>query len=235
MTKLFYLENSRVYELKAKIIDIFAKDDHTCIILDQTIFYPQCGGQPADKGLIVSPNSTFSVTDVRFDEKGNAVHTGQFQSGKFAIDDEVLLQVDKKNRIDNTRLHSAGHLLDCAVAQLKLNLEPTKGFHFFSGPYVEYNGTIENESSWIEVLNKTIKELVASDLKLEEKILSIEEAQKQGLSVPTGDFLRIINFEGYPGCGCGGTHVASAGEIGQISIRKIKSKKGITKISYQIE
>lgn len=235
MTQLAYFENPYLFRSDAEIIEIIESEIFTAVILDKTIFYPQGGGQPADIGTIVSKHSTFLVYDVRIDENGKVMHYGKFETNKFKSGEAVTLLVDEENRIQNTKLHSAGHLLDCAVAKLGLNLKPVKGFHFILGPYVEYKGSLANDSLILADIEKVANELIEKDLKLEIKELSIKEAEQQGLGIFTGKSARFINLEGYPGCGCGGTHVKSSGEIGKISIRKIKSKNGITKISYQVE
>ena len=68
-----------------------------------------------------------------------------------------------------------------------------------------------------------------------EKIeLSNEEAKKRGIWAPPGKSARIVNFKGYKSSGCGGTHVKSTGEIGRVTIRKISSKKGKTRIAYLV-
>ncbi|MBU2010055.1 hypothetical protein KKG37_01010 [Patescibacteria group bacterium] len=64
--------------------------------------------------------------------------------------------------------------------------------------------------------------------------LSIEEAQAKNIWMPVGKSARVINFVGFLICGCGGTHVNSASEIGKIIIKKIKSNQGKTKIVYSI-
>ena len=51
---------------------------------------------------------------------------------------------------------------------------------------------------------------------------------------PQGKSVRTVNFMGYSPCGCGGTHVTSSKKIGRITIKKIRNKKGNTRISYQI-
>ncbi len=236
MTKLNYLDDTYLFESSAILIELRENEKGKVIILDKTIFYPQGGGQPADHGEIISENAIFSVTDVRLNEDGTVWHFGKFKSGEFQKGDEVTLKIDKNRRILNTELHSAGHLLDCVVTKMRIeNLKPTKGFHFPDGPYVEYDGTIENPVELIPELEKTINGLIKQDLKIEKNDLSPEEAREQGVWAPLGKPARIVGFAGFPTCGCGGTHVNSASEIGKVIIRKIKSKKGKTKIAYSIE
>ncbi len=55
------------------------------------------------------------------------------------------------------------------------------------------------------------------------------------LNYTQGKSVQVVNFEGNEGCGCGGTYINSAKEIGRITIRKIKSKKGVTRVSYSLD
>ena len=118
MTKLNYLDNTYLFESEAIFIEIKENEKGKAVILDETIFYPQGGGQPADRGEIVSGDNIFAVSDVRLDETGTVGHFGEFKQGEFKQDDKVDLKIDKDRRILNAKLHSAGHLLDCAVSKI---------------------------------------------------------------------------------------------------------------------
>ena len=236
MTKLNYLNSTYIFESNAIFVELKENEKGKAVILDETIFYPQGGGQPADQGEIISANAIFLVTDVRLDEDGTVWHFGEFKNGVFQKGEKVTLKIDKDRRILNAKLHSAGHLLDCAVTKMGIeNLKPTKGFHFPDGPYVEYEGTVENPAELVPELEKTINDLIAQDLEIEKIDLSPEEAKEQGVWAPLGKPARIVKFAGFPTCGCGGTHVNPASEIGKVIVRKIKSKKGKTKIAYSVE
>lgn len=235
MTSLLYLNDTYLFEAEAKFIEILENEKGVALILDQTIFYPQGGGQPSDTGTISDGKNTFAVTDTRLDHEGKVWHFGSFEGNAFEIGASVSLIVDKQKRLLNARLHTAGHLLDCAVSKLNIdNFKPTKGFHFEQGPYVEYEGTIEDSQALIPSLKETINQLAAQDLKTFAIELSPEEAQSQGIWAPPGKAARVVAIEGFEHCGCGGTHVASTLEIGKVNIRKIKAKKGVTRVSYSL-
>lgn len=235
-TSLRYLSDSSEFKSTAQFLEIRDTEKGTALILDQTIFYPQGGGQPADTGKITSPNGVFVVTDVRMDETGAVFHFGSFEEGSFDPKEEVSLEIDADKRKLNTRSHSAGHLIDVAVEKVGITgITPTKGYHFPQGAYVEYEGMLDNPSEWIPKLEEAVNKLVNEDLKVEKTNLSFEEAQSQGIWAPQGKSVTVVNFEGDKGCGCGGTHVMSAKEIGHIKIRKIKSKKGVTRVSYELD
>jgi len=236
MTKLKYLDDTYLFEASATVTEITANENGKAVILDQTIFYPQGGGQPTDIGEISSGTTLFSVTNVRLDENGQVWHFGEFQQREFQQGDKVALKLDSKQRILNSRLHSAGHLLDCAVLELGItSIEPTKGYHFSNGPYVEYKGILDDPSNIIPDLEKKVNELVDKNLAVERQRLTPYEAKLQGIWTPEGKSARIVYFSGFPYCGCGGTHINSSKEIGEITIRKIKSKKGVTRISYSVK
>lgn len=234
-TEPLYLSNECQCQSPAKVLETQETERGTAIILDQTIFYPQGGGQSADTGKIISPNGAFVVTDVRMDENGTVYHFGSFGNGSFSTKEEVVLEIDKEKRQLHTRLHSAGHLIDVAVTKIGIpRLKPTKGYHFPQGSYVEYEGMLDDPTSWIEKLEEVVNILINEDLKVEKVDLAFEEAKAQGIWAPAGKSVTVVSFEGSEGCGCGGTHVKNAKEIGKISIRKIKSKKGVTRISYEL-
>jgi Ser-tRNA(Ala) deacylase AlaX len=106
------------------------------------------GGQPFDKGLIVSSSGSarFQVREVR--QKGEEVlHIGVFDGDsaqEFAEDETVEQEIEEGARRIHARLHSAGHLLDVALKNLgHTELKPGKGYHFPDGPYVEYEGSLD--------------------------------------------------------------------------------------------
>ncbi|MEK7166320.1 MAG: alanine--tRNA ligase-related protein, partial [Patescibacteria group bacterium] len=76
MTKLIFLTDSYRKTLRTKVLEIKQKGDHFEIMLEETIFYPEGGGQPSDKGEILGKKGRFQVTHVRL-QNGNAVHEGK--------------------------------------------------------------------------------------------------------------------------------------------------------------
>ena len=232
MTTLDYLNNSQLLKSEAKILDIQETGKGTAIILDRTIFYPQGGGQPADQGKISSENGTFVVSDVRMDENGTVYHFGE---GNLNVGETVKLEINTDRRKLNSKLHSAGHLLDIALKELGVSLTPGKGCHFPDGPpYIQYKEQIENPGELVQKLEEKANELISQNLKINCKDISQEEAREKGIYAPLGKSARVVNLEGYEEFGCGGTHVENSGEIGQINIDKISAKKGKTTVRYSI-
>ncbi|HAS46850.1 MAG TPA: hypothetical protein DCS93_40570 [Microscillaceae bacterium] len=235
MTQLDYLKDTFLFETSAQFLEVKEHEKGIAVLLSNTIFYPQGGGQPADQGQIIGTSGEFQVQDVRLDAEGVVWHFGSFTSGSFTANERVTLKINRERRIQHAKIHSAGHLLDCAVEKLQLTqIIPTKGFHFPEGPYVEYEGVLENGAEMLPQIQTALNEVIGQNPAVIVKELTYEEAQAQGISAPPGKSARIVNFEGFAACGCGGTHMPNAQEIGSIQLRKIKSKKGKTKISYEV-
>ncbi|KAK3276252.1 hypothetical protein CYMTET_15662, partial [Cymbomonas tetramitiformis] len=147
-TKPVYFQDTHCFTAEAKFLGQLQEEGKLAVIVDESIFYPQGGGQPADHGVLVSSSGvTFKVEDVRSNQ-GVIQHYGRFAEGssEFAAGDTLSLTVDGTRRVLNARLHSAGHLLDdCmgAVGYGPAHLVPTKGYHFPDAPYVEYKGKVD--------------------------------------------------------------------------------------------
>jgi Ser-tRNA(Ala) deacylase AlaX len=221
-TSLLYLEHMFTYSDTAHIIAFTEYEGKTALILDKTIFYPQGGGQPSDKGHITTATASFSVTEVRLYDS-IVYHFGTVEQGTFIVGTEVVMHVDKELRHLHSRIHTAGHLIDYALLNSGYQLEPAKGYHFPSGAYVEYKGTFDQD----------IRDLLQKRLSEETSILI-------GHNLPvTIQFIdattRVMYLPGYPHIACGGTHVAYTSDIGTIIMRKIKNEKGYLRVSYGVE
>lgn len=92
-TKLLYLEDMHRLEAPATVIEVLNENEKQIVILNETIFYPQGGGQPYDQGIIESPNGKFTVAEVRLAD-GIVRHIGSFASGEFAPGLAVVCRAD---------------------------------------------------------------------------------------------------------------------------------------------
>lgn len=241
-TELTYLQDTYLFEDTAQIISIDPSEeaDRHIITLNKTIFYPQGGGQPYDQGIIKTDTGTFNVHEVRFDS-GQVLHIGTLTLGNIEPGQQARMRIDSERRLLNARIHSAGHLLDIAVQNIGLNLIPGKGYHFPDGPYVEYEGSIETDKreELIAQLEQELQNLISQNIEITTQLASLEELPKLCSHIP--EYIpkdkpsRVVTISGNPGCPCGGTHIKNISELGSVIIRKLSSKKGITRISYQVE
>ncbi len=237
-TKLLYLEDGSKVDAKAIVLSAGEINGKTSIVLDQTIFYAQGGGQPFDTGRIENSNGVFKVEEVR-KKDGVVNHVGIFESGKFEIGGEVKLFVDSERRALNSKLHSAGHVIDAAVRNIGLKLIPGKGYHFPDGPYVEYEGEIplENREEIRAKLEVEVNRLISSDSEVKVQTVGYRTVEALCDFVPSylspaDNSIRIVTVAGEFGCPCGGTHVKNISEIGSVKIPKISAKSGKTRVSY---
>lgn len=236
-TELLYLHDTYRDTAAAHLLGMRVGDDgRIALILDATIFYPQGGGQPADRGSISFDSGAYTVDDVRLDtETAEVLHWGRWQGPAAVVGSSCQLQIDMDWRSANARRHSAGHLLDIAMqTAAPAGLVPKKGYHFPEGPYVEYEGEWQPTEADAQVLEAEINHLVQQDIPMHTTLLTAEEAAEKGVWAPPGKGARYAAWAGHPGCGCGGTHVRSSGQLGQVRIRSISHKKNMVRIAYAL-
>jgi alanyl-tRNA synthetase len=240
LTKLIYLENFTLLNTQAKVVGVLEQEGRVVVILDQTVFYPQGGGQPFDQGHISSDDALFFVEDVRFID-GLVYHYGHFDHGKFTDGQTVSCEVDPIRRGLHSRLHSAGHVIDMVLKRLEINWVPGKGYHFPQGPYVEYIGElgeVDREELKLKIEN-VCNDIISEDVKTKLEFISPVQAEDRGFEVPgniveSGKPIRIV-FYGDFGILCGGTHVSHLSEIGEMTIRKIKPEGKNIRVGYDVK
>jgi len=234
-TELIYMQNAELLELPVKVVEVVGK---TILVLEQTIFYPQGGGQSFDQGMIIGPHGEFRVDEVRNIE-GVVQHIGLLVSGEILVGENVVCKVNAERRALHSRIHAAGHVLDMAVERVGYGWTPGKGYHFPDGPYVEYSGDFSELD--LEKVRRDIEQecvgLVAEDLPVRVEFMD-RAAMEKVLShvpeyLPTNRPSRVV-FMGERGIPCGGTHVGHLGQIGDIGIRKLKIKDGNLRVSYEV-
>ncbi len=222
-------------EDSAIVVETKDTEKGKAIILDQTIFYPQGGGQPFDTGKITAPGKEFAVKDVR-NHDGCVHHYGE--GAQFNNGEKVQLAIDKERRTLNSRLHSAGHLIDVALAKHGYRLEPGKGYHFPDAPFVEYIGVLPQDETFLKTVQQEIDSLIAHGSDVQQQNVSHERVKK--LCGFSADYLdknepaRLICVGSDIWVPCGGTHVKNVKELGNVLVTKIKVKGNTSKVSYSL-
>lgn len=255
-TDLLYQRESYKQQHTATVVatEPMAEDKH-CLICDETIFYPQGGGQPTDVGLIndESGSKGLQVSFVTFDRQtGQVRHEGRMTSTEdtFSVGERVQMTIDWPTRYHHMRLHSGGHLIDHAIQILACPFKALKASHFPSGPAVEFSilpeSNFATDRPALDALTSKIQECCDELLAKDMTILVFEEdqhsdevaqthAEKAEMVRAAATKVRMVLFEGCPAAvPCGGTHVARAGEIGRVIIKKITFKSQVLRISYLI-
>jgi Ser-tRNA(Ala) deacylase AlaX len=237
-TKLLYMDDFGIVACEAIVTEIKnSEDGRTIVVLDQTCFYPRGGGQDWDTGKISASAMRYAVSEVRLDE-GGVVHHYIVEDPKFEVGETVQCSVDHERRNVNTRLHSAGHVLDMATSSLRPNLIPAKGAHYPHMSFVEYEGIIDDPEELTKALQVKIDELLAQKITNTLKFVNLDElktlCRHVPANLPSNKPIRVVLYGDF-GVPCGGTHVKNLSDIGKLEITKVKSKKGITKIGYRVD
>ncbi|QQR54533.1 hypothetical protein IPG41_05060 [Candidatus Peregrinibacteria bacterium] len=234
---LLYMEQMWQLEGEATVEAVIPLEDKTIVILDQTLFYAQGGGQPFDQGVMESARGMFRVEEVRFTE-GVVNHGGHFESGGFEVGERVRLRVDPARRALHSRLHSAGHVVDMALKRLGLTWKPFKGYHFPEGPYDEYVGAIEGDAEDLRArIEASCAEVIFDNAQTWIEFLPAGELVARGYEVPPiapEKPLRLVHYGEEFAMPCGGTHVRQLADIGAVKIRKVKQDKDHVRVAYEV-
>ena len=204
------------------------------VIVNQTPFYGESGGQVGDKGFIrTAEGALFAVTSTQKKLGDLFVHFGTLHDGALKVGDEVELEVDHEARSGARVHHSATHLLHEAlrqtlgkhVAQKGSLVEPNRLRFDFSHP----KGM---EVPEIEAVEQIANEVVLQNDEVVTRLMGVDEAIEEGavalFGEKYGDEVRVVTMGRQPGGGdneaiysmelCGGTHVGRTGDIGLIKV-----------------
>ena len=230
MTEALYLSDSKKLTSDATILTI--GDNY--LILDQTVFYPQGGGQPSDKGIIQSKHASLNVKSVEYNG-GEIKHIGIIK-GTFKVGDKVRLEVDEKLRIRHTQWHTAGHLLDLVVRQLNPKLIPIRGMHGIGKKfYIEYEGIHQLD---LELISREIDKLVSLPPAIKTHFVTLEELKQVAnwlpKNLPSSKKLRVLSIGDSYHIPDGGTQLTSKDQVWKITITQLEHTEKSTIINYQV-
>jgi alanyl-tRNA synthetase len=228
-TKLMFYDDPKMTEFKAKVLRMI---DNKWVVLNQTAFYPESGGQKADLGFIDS--SPVSDTQ-KF--HGVVVHRvlGEFKEGQ-----EVKGSVNLYNRQILTKHHTSTHVINTACREI---LGPWVWQHSAEKTTKKARLDITHYDSLtddqVKKIEERANEIVKKNYPVPKEVLTREEAEKkygfriyQGGVVPEKN-LRIVSIDKIDHQACGGTHVDKTGEIGFISITKTKRvQDGVVRLEF---
>ena len=237
--KMLYSENTYMFTTEAKITDIVKTGGLCEVIFDQTIFYPQGGGQPSDKGFFTIDGKEFTVTAVEFRD-GQVIHTvPHIQADDDFVGAQVEMSIDESVRIRNSSLHSGGHLITHVLETMTPSMLPIKGYHFPDGAHVEMidKERIGSGEMLVEA-NELLSQAIEKDSPIKASPSNFDEITAirpyLAVNVPKDKPTRIVKIGDYKAVPCGGTHVNSTGELKGLKITRIKRKKENLKVNYEL-
>lgn len=206
-----------------ELVDMLGAGEKGSVVLDKTPFYATSGGQVADTGVITADGVEIDVEDTSKNADGIYIHSGTVKEGVVSVGNTVNAQIDADRRKSIMRNHTAAHLLQAALREvLGTHVEQAgqlvndKEVRF---DFTHFNPLTTEELSRVEaIVNKEI--LACAPVSMQE--MPIEEAKKMGAMMlfgeKYGDIVRVVKAGDASTEFCGGTHVASTGELGLFKI-----------------
>lgn len=210
------------------LADRLEKGEEGGILLDQTPFYAEMGGQIGDTGLIETSNCLFEVTDCRSPFKGLILHYGKMTQGELSVGENIKVSIDEKRRKKIANNHTATHLLHWAL-------------HKILGEHVKQAGSVVDPerlrfdfshhkpmtTAEIRAIEDLINEKIRENSCVNTYEIPFEEAQKkedikQFFGEKYGNVVRVVDID-YSKELCGGTHTSRTGDIGYFRIAKESS------------
>jgi len=241
-TEKIYLTDMSQDNCDAKILDVLVTNTTVNLILDRTVFFPQSGGQASDKGCVEGTGYRLNVIKAS-EIDGNLIHYCERSDddSKVEVGEIVRLKIDTDRRRLNTRIHSAGELICAAMYELGYHWPIAGALHFPGQSKIVFDKSLEpSKKHEIRVeLESKLEQMVISDspVQIEQTrdldyvnlLCGFRPDYLQGK-----DIIRLIKIT--PGFArpCMGTHVSRTAEVGKITIRNMKMKKGKLSIGYDV-
>ena len=205
-----------------KAVDAINAGQEAVVVLDQTPFYAESGGQVGDKGELKGANFSFAVEDTQ--KYGQAIgHIGKLAAGSLKVGDAVQADVDEARRARIRLNHSATHLMHAALRQVlgthvsqKGSLVNDKVLRFdFS-----HNEAMKPEE--IRAVEDLVNAQIRRNLTIETNIMDLEAAKAKGAMALFGEKyderVRVLSMGDFSTELCGGTHASRTGDIGLFRI-----------------
>lgn len=205
-----------------KVVDAINAGQEAVVVLDQTPFYAESGGQVGDKGELKGANFSFAVEDTQ--KYGQAIgHIGKLAAGSLKVGDAVQADVDEARRARIRLNHSATHLMHAALRQVlgthvsqKGSLVNDKVLRFdFS-----HNEAMKPEE--IRAVEDLVNAQIRRNLPIETNIMDLEAAKAKGAMALFGEKyderVRVLSMGDFSTELCGGTHASRTGDIGLFRI-----------------
>jgi len=210
VTKKLYFEDAYLKEFSARIQERLFQEGRPAVVLDQTGFYPESGGQPADRGTLDGAG----VVHV-FEDGERIVH---LLDRELAGKEEVQGVLDWDRRFDHMQQHTGQHVLSqCFVEVLG---GETRSFHLGDGVSTLEIGIGEISEENLDKVETRANEVVFSDREVRTYFVPPERIGSVPLRKPPKKegTIRVVEVDGFDYSACGGTHCRRTGEIGLIKI-----------------
>jgi alanyl-tRNA synthetase len=207
------------------------------VVLDQTVFYPESGGQVGDTGLILWDGGRARVADAQKDAAGVVYHFVEIEEGELVRHSRVDLRVDHEMRLATQRNHTATHLLQAALRQVlgksvrqAGSLVAPDRLRF---DFTYHRGLFQKEQDEVgDLVNEWIRRAVPTDFVTRSYQEAIAAGAMALFGEKYGERVRTVSVPGFSLELCGGCHVHNTGEIG---LFLVDSERGVASGVRRIE
>jgi len=227
-------------------VDEVSEGDEAIVILKQTPFYAESGGQVGDTGLLRNETASFEVMDTQKQAKA-FIHIGSVSKGKLSVGDSLTAEIDAERRDATIRNHSATHLMHAALRDIL-------------GEHVQQKGSLVNDqrlrfdfshneavkADQLFEIERLVNQQIRNNLSTDAEEMAIADAKEKGAMAlfgeKYGDEVRVVSMGDFSVELCGGVHVERSGDIGAFKIiaemgiasgvRRIEAVTGIAAVEY---
>ncbi len=227
--------NYEITECDSEVIGLFVDGEKVDslsgegdLIVKETPFYAESGGQIADVGVIKNDNMEARVSNVNKAPNKQHLHHVTVLYGEIKVGDKVHLSIDSLNRKLIARNHSSVHLLQSALTEVLGSHVAQKG-SYVSSEYIHFDFSHFEKMKEEEIaeVERKVNRWISEAIEEETKVLSIDEARKIGAKAlfddKYGDVVRVVCFGEVSKEFCGGTHVKNTQDIGVFVIESEES------------
>ena len=221
---------------KERALDAIKEGEMGQIIIEETAFYAESGGQIGDVGTIVSKDGTFNVIDTQ--HSGNAqVHIGSVSKGSISLGDEVKVSINPIKRSAITSNHTGTHLLHSALMKI-LGEHVTQRGSLVDDMKIRFDFSHDQavSSEQIREIEAIVNSKIEENIEVETSIMKHDEAIDSGAMAlfgeKYGDDVRVLEVGKFSKELCGGTHVKNTNEI---SLFKVVSESSVSSGTRRIE
>jgi alanyl-tRNA synthetase len=227
----------QIYSLQNQVLESAAMDAEVLVILDDSPFYGESGGQVGDTGWLESEGVRGEVIDTQ--KQGDVlIHRVIVRAGELINGLTVSTQVDNQDRAATTLNHSATHLMNSALRAVLGEHVLQKGSHVDAKRLrFDFSHSSPVSQAELKQIEEMVNQQVLANSGVNKAVMPIEEAQQKGAMAlfgeKYGDVVRVVSMGGdYSVEFCGGTHVHRTGDIG---LFKITGESGISAGVRRIE
>ncbi|MDF7807450.1 alanine--tRNA ligase [Pontiellaceae bacterium B12219] len=235
-------------QIQTEVVEML---DNNTLVLKETPFYPESGGQMGDQGEIQGQDFGFKVTDTQKTPEGVIIHRGELTYGAPRKGEPAIAGVDRYRRGQMRRNHTATHLLNAALRQV---VDPNikQAGSLVSNEYLrfDFNHFEALNPEQIRQIEQVVNHQIMKNDELQTVEMALADVQKSGdiqavFDDKYGDMVRVVTVGEFSKELCGGTHVQMTGDIGQFrivsessvaaGIRRIEAVTGLDALAWAAE